>query len=396
MKLKLTRTNVEALPVDASKNYYVWDEELPSFGVLVYKSGNKSFVLYKRIGTGRAARKKMFILGPCHMLTPYDARQKAREIALDARDGNDRTRPKAAEMTIADVMDYYIENHSRDKKRLKEVIRTNNAYILPALGRIRLMELDVPELRHFKDTLGKRTEAQANKSLAYLSAAINFVRGDVKEFRQMQNPCQFVKKFKQKKRRIFVTYEEMPALLKAISEEENVYARAAIMLYILLGKRKDEILRVRREDIDFQQKRLYWEDMKNGDEHFLPLGDDAFEIVKMIPQYKDSPWLFPCVLSTRKWYGQNHLKDVVRSWRRIRANAGIKGKTIHDLRRTFGSWMSMSGENLSLIGKLMGHSDPKVTFENYGHFQDQPLREALNRHANKVLSFADYKSASLN
>jgi hypothetical protein len=56
----------------------------------------------------------------------------------------------------------------------------------------------------------------------------------------------------------------------------------------------------------------------------------------------------------------------------------------------------MSGENLQLIGKLMGHSGPGVTYDHYAHFQDQPQRDALNRHAKKVLSFADYKTGSIN
>jgi integrase len=395
MKIKITKTNIENLDLRV-KQYVAWDDEVSGFGVRVYPTGVKSYIVNRRIGSGRQAKLKLFVIGPCDLMTPFEARRKAREIIMEARDGNDITKPKALDMTIADVMTYYIENHSVEKKWYKEVIKINRLYIVPALGRKRLIDLDTPDIRDFKDRAGKRSQSQTNKALSYLSAAINFTRGDFKEFRQMQNPCQFVKKFKQKARRIFITFEEMPALLKAINEEENVYARAAIMLYILLGKRKDEILRVRRKDIDFKQKRLYWEDMKNGKEHFLPLGDDAFEIVKMIPQHENSPWLFPCLHQARGWHGQNHLKGVVRSWKRIRENAGLKDKTIHDLRRTFGSWMSMSGENLQLIGKLMGHSGPGVTYDHYAHFQDEPLREALNRHASKVLSFADYKGSPLN
>jgi hypothetical protein len=394
--MKLTKTAVEALAIDEEKNYYVWDDELPSFGVIVYKTGNKSFVLYRRIGTGRLARKKLFIVGSCHLMTPVEARAKARELAMETRDGNDPSRPKAADMTVADIMGYYIEKHSKGKPSEREVIKISRLYIVPNLGRVRVHELDTPDVRDFKDKAGKRSKAQTNKALGYLSAAINFARGDFRELRSLTNPCEFVKKFKLKPRRVFVEFEKMPDLINAIKEDENQYARAALMLYILLGQRKDEILRVKRSDIDFKAKRLYWEDTKNGTEHFLPLSDAAFEIIKRIPVIKGSPWLFPALNHARGMIGETHLKDIKRPWKRIKEVADQNDITIHDLRRTFGSWMAMSGEGLEMIGKILNHSGPKVTFDHYGHFQDGPIRDALNRHASKVLSIDSRRPSAIN
>ena len=388
-KIRFTKTSIDRLTAEDGKDTFYWDEKIPGFGVRVYPSGAKKYILQKRVGTGRLAKQTKIVIGDCEMLTPEEARSRAREMSMELRDGVDLTRKKSTDMSLADVMDYYIQNHSVAKKCHKEVIKITNLYINPIIGRVRMCDLDTADIRVFKEKAGKRSQAQANKALAYIKAAINFAMADFKELRQIQNPCRFVKKFKARKRRVFVTYEEMPALLKAINKEENPYARAAVMLFILLGQRKDEILRVRRDDIDFKAKRIYWEDTKNGEEHFLPLSDEAFEIIKMIPQVKGSPWLFPSINHARGLKGENHLKDLVRPWKRIREAANLQGKTIHDLRRTLGSWMAMGGEGLEMIGKILHHSGPKVTFDHYSHFQDAPIRDALNRHAAKVLSIKE-------
>jgi hypothetical protein len=81
-----------------------------------------------------------------------------------------------------------------------------------------------------------------------------------------------------------------------------------------------------------------------------------------------------------------------RAWDRIRTKAGIPDVRFHDLRRTVGSWLAGSGESLSLIGKVLNHRDVSTT-AIYAWLNLDPVREALERQATKMLEAAEPKRA---
>ncbi|WP_371220753.1 tyrosine-type recombinase/integrase [Orientia tsutsugamushi] len=45
----------------------------------------------------------------------------------------------------------------------------------------------------------------------------------------------------------------------------------------------------------------------------------------------------------------------------MRKKAGIQNVTIHDLRRTFATWMKNNGETLDTISQILGHSNTNIT-----------------------------------
>jgi integrase len=55
------------------------------------------------------------------------------------------------------------------------------------------------------------------------------------------------------------------------------------------------------------------------------------------------------------------VQDVKREWGRIRARAKLHDVTVHDLRRTAGSWMTRSGVPMRVIGEALGHRDMRAT-----------------------------------
>lgn len=74
----------------------------------------------------------------------------------------------------------------------------------------------------------------------------------------------------------------------------------------------------------------------------------------------------------------DHLKDLQKPWRKIRASAGLEGVRIHDLRHTFGSAGVNDGMSLPIVGKLLGHTRPETT-ARYAHLANTPLRLAAER-----------------
>ena len=55
---------------------------------------------------------------------------------------------------------------------------------------------------------------------------------------------------------------------------------------------------------------------------------------------------------------QTHRKDIKPQWERVREAAGLEDVTLHDLRRTAGSFMAQAGVPLQVIQHVLGHRAP--------------------------------------
>jgi hypothetical protein len=63
----------------------LWDSELPGFGLRVYPSGTKAFLVAYRIGT----RKRRVIVGQYGTYTVDEARKAAKKLLFAASEGRD-------------------------------------------------------------------------------------------------------------------------------------------------------------------------------------------------------------------------------------------------------------------------------------------------------------------
>ena len=80
-------------------------------------------------------------------------------------------------------------------------------------------------------------------------------------------------------------------------------------------------------------------------------------------------------------------------WKRIRQAAKLKDVRIHDLRRTVGSWMVAAGASLPLIGKTLNHQNVSTT-QVYARLQIEPVRQALEANAQRMLEYAQENTTS--
>ena len=66
-------------------------------------------------------------------------------------------------------------------------------------------------------------------------------------------------------------------------------------------------------------------------------------------------------------------------WHFVRKEAGFgKDARAYDLRHTFASVGAGGGLSLPIIGRLLGHTQPRTT-QRYAHLADDPLREAAEK-----------------
>ena len=195
------------------------------------------------------------------------------------------------------------------------------------------------------------------------------------------NPCRHIKPYPEPERERFLIDEEHDRLwstLTVLEAEQHGMRSAinAIRLLALTGCRLGEIQKLRWEYV--RDDKLKLPDGKTGP-RTVYLGAEAIAVLSAIEQLPDNPYVITGTVP-----GQ-HLTDLQRPWRRIRARAGLENVRIHDLRHSFASAAVRHGESLPMIGKLLGHKSVKTT-ARYAHLADEPVQSAAGRVAALISS----------
>ncbi len=325
-------------------------------------------------------------------MTPDQARVRARKALVTVADGGDPVAERHAERarvtTVKRLAEAYIERHAKPhRKSWKEDKRRSEKYIVPALGHLVLKDVRRSDIAALHAKIGTAAPVEANRVVQLLRAMFNkaIAWGDLPE--GARNPAEMdrrgdrgVRAFRERPRERWVTPAEMPKLLEAIGSEENVFIRAAFRLYLLTGLRKNELLRSKWDDIDLEcgQWRVA---RKGGDTDVVPLVGPAVEILRSLPRYRENPHVFP------GHKRGTHLVNIDKNWQAIREKAGREDVTIHDLRRSVGSWMATAGVSLQIIGQVLGHApdDVKAT-AIYARLARDAARGALEDYAARLMA----------
>ncbi len=90
---KLTKNMVERVKPDPERDLIVWDSALPGFGLRVYPSGRRKYVVQYRT---KENRQRRLVIGPHGVLTAEKAREIARDILVAVSKGGDPAADKRA------------------------------------------------------------------------------------------------------------------------------------------------------------------------------------------------------------------------------------------------------------------------------------------------------------
>ena len=133
----ISRRTVEALQAGEREAVY-WDSELQGFGIRVYPSGSKVYLVQTRKG----GRSRRLTLGR-HGLIPVDqARTEAARIIADIKAGGEPlpangAAPADAGPTVAEVAERYMREHVAARCKpttVRQCRHTLDHHLLPALG----------------------------------------------------------------------------------------------------------------------------------------------------------------------------------------------------------------------------------------------------------------------
>ncbi|MCH7643411.1 MAG: site-specific integrase [Myxococcales bacterium] len=368
---RLTQKLVDSLRAD-ERDRIIFDETIPGFGVRVFRSGRKSYMIQYR----SKKRTRRFTLGNCNVLTPLAARKKAQSLLADVCDGKDPAQARLegfAAPTVADLVERYLNVHAAKKKSGDEDRRNLEKDVLPVLGRHLVEAVTCRDMDKLHAAIGERAPITANRVLAAASTMFGLAeRWGMRA--ENSNPCRRIRRFRENHRERFLSEHELARLGSAIREFESeghagAGVCAALRLLILTGARKGEIRNLEWSEVDLKVAVLRLHDSKTGPK-VIRLGAAAVEILAGLER-KHTVMVFP---------GTNGTKpiEISDAWRRVRARAGLAGVRLHDLRHCFASVGINGGVNLEVIGALLGHTRSETT-RRYAHLSDDPIREASER-----------------
>ncbi len=385
---KLTKRAVDAAQPNG-RDYFLWDAELAGFGLRVFASGKRSYLIqYKRHG-----RTRRLTIGPHGALTPDEARRRAAKLFAELADGGDPAEKRAEarrDLTVAELCDLYLAEGTAVLKSgtLATYRSAVERHIKPLLGKRRLGALTRGDIEKFQaDVASGRTAVDqrtgcrgrarvtggkviAGRATAYLASILSF---SVRRGLRADNPAQGVRLLNADKRERFLSPVELARLGDALAAAERESANsafvAAVRLLLLTGCRKNEILRLRWSEVEPERGLLRLSDSKTGAK-VVPLGAAALEVLANLPRTGD--YVLPA--ST----GSGHAVGLQKFWERLRRRAGLDDVRLHDLRHSFASVAVAGGDSLFLIGKVLGHRQARMT-ERYSHVRDDPLRAVADR-----------------
>lgn len=401
-----------------------WDTDLPGFGARVYPSDKKAFVVAYRV----KGRSRLYALGAFGKLTLDQARDEAREVFRQVRKGGDPVEAKRTAgrgKTFGDLIEDFMTRHVQGQRlKTENATRRRLDRNIPKSWKPRLAEaITAADIEGLHAKIGQTRPYEANRLLQIIKTMYNRAPAWGYVPKGADNPAVGVRRHREVKRDRWATAHEVKVLAWAIDQEPNVYIRAALVLYLLTGVRKSELLEARRRDIDWQSGVLRLADPKSGQPQSVPLSAAAQAILRALPVMSGNPYLLP---GNKK---AAHLVNIDKAWRRVRKAAtvrlwatskdkrvsaliehltrtlertptyaeglagagdvvdlptGLVDLRLHDLRRTVGSWLSQSGIDLNVVKDAMRHASLATTLV-YARLGADPAREALEQHGRKVM-----------
>ena len=373
-RLTISKRSVDALAADGKDALY-WDRDLAGFGVRVYPTGRKTYVVQCRGPNG----SRRITIGRHGPVTAIEARKRAAAAIDRIKCGEEPLPvPPEAAPTVADLAEKFMRAHVKVNCRPATAGFYRLAldkHILPALGskEVRAVERAHVAALHY----GLRTRpVTANRAIDILSKMLTLAEAwHLRPART--NPCRSVRRYREKKRERFLSPDETRRLGEVLDRAEaeggaSVYAVAAIRLLMLTGCRLNEVLSLRWDDVDRTAGELRIRESKTGPRS-VPLTPTVREVIAAIPRVPGNPWL---IVSSRP--GVQRLSTIREHWYRLRSQAGLDDVRIHDFRHSYASRALALGVSLTMIGRLLGHTKVSTT-ARYAHLERETERVSAAR-----------------
>ena len=373
---------------------FLWDTTVTQLGVRVTPAGKPAFIFQGRY-QGKTVR---ITIGSPDSWNIAEAQTRARELQRYIDEGRDprivvaeasqadkASRIKQERLTVLlihawseylkerkpywgekNYSDHLAMAHGGGRPRMRMPGTLTVAGPLAILMTRPMTELtsEVIELWIVKEN--KRRPASARLSLRMLKAFLNWASQD-QRYTGIVNPMAASgKRIKEaagrpKTKSDYLQKEQLEEWFAKVGALPNPVVSAYLQILLLTGARREELARIRWEDINFRWKSLTLND-KVEDNRVIPMTSYVSQLLQALP--RRNQWVFSSPNSST-----GRLIEPTKSHRSVCKAAGLD-LTLHGLRRSFRSlaeWMEIP---VGVVAQVMGHK-PSATAEK--HYTIRPL-----------------------
>jgi integrase len=402
---KLTKRLVDGVGAVTGENF-LWDDELPGFGLRVKTSGAKSFLVQYRNANGRSRR---LTVGRYGVLTVEEGRKAAKLALAEVLKGLDPAESRKlarGAMTIDQLCREYLVKAEagivltrRGEAKSESTLYTDtgriNRHIIPLIGKRTVKDFTFIDAGKFqRDVIAGKSAADiktklrgraivtggkgtAARTMGLLGGIFTYA---VSEGYRLDNPCNGIVRPKDgthEWRMDDAGYRQFGKCLAAAERGGHHWQRVlASRAATLTGCRLDEIEGLLKTEVDAAGMALRLGDTKTG-KSIRPVGSAVIAIVKEALAKSKSKYVFPAITTNAK-----HHTGLTRWLQKIAAKE-VPGITSNGLRHSFSSTAEDLGYSLPTIKALVGHSRASVT-EGYIHKIDTALLAAADRIAGHI------------
>ena len=386
-RFPFTKEKLDALKAPPGGRLAVHDAKTANLILRVTPTGAKTFSVFRRVKGGEPFR---VTLGPYGEggITIDQARRLAANINAKAAEGvniAEVKRAHKAERTFGELFTEYLDRHAKSQKRTwEEDDQRYKQYLTKPLRNKKLSAITHATIAGIHSSITNDGHpVVANRVLALVSSvfgrAIEWGLAD-------HNPAKGIRRNREASRARFLQADELPRFFKALAAETNEVIRDYILVSLLTGARRDNVLSMRWKEIALSRAEWQIPRTKNGTAQTVTLSAEVVAILKSREKAaaKGADFVFP-------GDGESgHLVEPKKGWKRVLARAGIEDLRIHDLRRTLGSWQAKTGASLAIIGKSLNQKNVQTT-QIYARLDLDPVRASVALATEAILKAAAMK-----
>lgn len=209
--------------------------------------------------------------------------------------------------------------------------------------------------------------ATINKRIGILTTALNRLSGlDI-----IDKPYYTYKRIKEIPTKIEpIKLEDLKVILNQINQMKLSHQ---LMIYLLIGTgiRRNELVNIKVQNINFKAKSIYLEFTKSGKPRYCYFNDTIEQLIlKQIENNKSThnPYLFAL--------GDGHVdkQSVTSMLFKLKRDLKIDVLSSHKFRHLYATQLLKNGADIFTVKELLGHSSLKMT-QRYLDFTNEEIRE---------------------
>ena len=288
------------------------------------------------------------------------------------------------EQTFQEYAEYWYSTYHKPKVKTNTAVNTRtylNKYIYPCIGNILLHKISFKDIQEIFTSMNDKSASTAAKVKITLHAVFSNALEDGLLQKNIMDSDRYVLPTRKDKRKALTRREfnDIASNLYRIPEDD----RLLIAFALYTGMRRGEILALKWDHIDFENRLIYVDSSVTFINNRPTITSTKSKAgIRQIPLDKNLKEILKGYV-LRTGYVIKNLRDpsipvtetgFQRMFERAEKAIDLHGATMHVFRHTYATLMKPNCD-IKTLQKIMGHSDIKVTMDTYVDPIDEDIQK---------------------